>query len=73
MIKKIEGKNLTSQVNILEMNGKTFSSPEQISNGLGEQFSYNSSSENYAREFQQYKEHLLRRITVTLSIFNFSS
>lgn len=69
MIKKIEGKNLASHVSILEVNGEHLSSPEQISNGLGEQFAYNSSSENYTREFQCYKAQA-ERLTLNIQSDN---
>ena len=69
MIKKIEGKNLASTVSMLEVNGEHFSSPEQISNGLGEQFAYNSSSNNYATEFQRYKAQA-ERLTINIQSDN---
>lgn len=55
MIKKIQGKDMSSHLQYLVVNDEEFITPESISNKLGEQFAFNSSSENYSPEFRQFK------------------
>ena len=55
MIKKIQGRVTTAHLQHLIVNDEEFITPEDIANKLGQQFSFNSSSDNYTPEFVKFK------------------
>ena len=61
MVKKIQGKENSSHIQHLKINGQVLTTHEDISNKLAEQFAQNSSSSNYVPTFQRYQAQAERR------------
>lgn len=56
MVKRIQGKDFSSHIQHLVVDTEEYITPGDIANKLGQQFSYNSSSENYSPEFRCFKD-----------------
>ena len=56
MVQIIKGKNNKTNVHHLKDGHDTLTSEQDISNKLGQIFSQNSSTQNYAPEFQKFKK-----------------
>ena len=62
MIRKISGNYKNHTVHFLEKkNGETATDHPSIADTLADEFSYNSSTEHYSLEFQQYKEKVEKK------------
>src|SRR4029077_15889644 len=56
MVRKIHGKVPSSTIKHLNSNNKLITDLKQISNTMGNTFSFNSSSNNCSHKFKQYKD-----------------
>jgi ribonuclease HI len=62
MIKRIQGRDTSSHIQHLTIDGEEFTTKEQIVNKLAQQFSFNSSSDNYTEEFKSFKDKAERHM-----------
>ena len=54
-VRKINGTDISSHIQHLTVQDEILTTPEQIGKKLGQQFSFNSSSENFTQEFERFK------------------
>ena len=57
MIRKINGKSVSTVNHLKQDNGQTVTEKKQLADTLAEIFSKNSSSSNYTKQFQNIKKN----------------